>query len=286
MPFIMETLYETKYILEDPSVLNAQLIHFLMFPSIKELEYFAEVIKRRVKRMQATINLTRYIWEKHNLSLKAAICAKYLRRVKNALPNVSSADVKACIDSWKLTVDDIELPQLYSESKISLEILFDHWNSQSWGKYLYLAGVVIGQNQESQCLYLKAKEIAFNILGLIHPLFFSITIVELTSSLHDLEKLHGIIDLDEVVIITGFVEVGPWGSSHTRWETGAREEFMTEEDDLAYRSYLGLYTFVPAGTICSYPYVPAFTRLFFIVHALNALVNTGDAVLVDYPVYA
>ena len=30
---------------------------------------------------------------------------------------------------------------------------------------------------------------------------------------------------DQVVIITGFAEVGPWGSSHTRWEMEVRGEF-------------------------------------------------------------
>jgi 3-oxoacyl-ACP reductase-like protein len=25
-------------------------------------------------------------------------------------------------------------------------------------------------------------------------------------------------DLDKVIVITGFAEVGPWGSSRTRWE--------------------------------------------------------------------
>ena len=33
---------------------------------------------------------------------------------------------------------------LYSESKISLETLFQRWNSESWGEYLCLAGAVIG----------------------------------------------------------------------------------------------------------------------------------------------
>ena len=33
---------------------------------------------------------------------------------------------------------------LYSESKISLETLFNRWNSESWGEYLCLAGAVIG----------------------------------------------------------------------------------------------------------------------------------------------
>lgn len=33
---------------------------------------------------------------------------------------------------------------LYSESKISLETLFNRWNAESWGEYLCLAGAVIG----------------------------------------------------------------------------------------------------------------------------------------------
>ena len=33
---------------------------------------------------------------------------------------------------------------LYSESKISLETLFQRWSSESWGEYLCLAGAVIG----------------------------------------------------------------------------------------------------------------------------------------------
>jgi len=150
----------------------------------------------------------------------------------------------------------------------------------------------------------SAKEMAFNILGLMHPLLFSITQVEpiwanlnggmdrlpdladitqririklhqkadlhravardnaadykaihgveaerllqsvdvlpranfrfefpnLESgqSLQDLAALRGLIDLDKVVVITGFAEVGPWGSSRTRWEMEARGEFTIE----------------------------------------------------------
>ena len=33
---------------------------------------------------------------------------------------------------------------LYSESKISLDTLFQRWASESWGEYLCLAGAVIG----------------------------------------------------------------------------------------------------------------------------------------------
>jgi fatty acid synthase subunit alpha len=37
-----------------------------------------------------------------------------------------------------------------------------------------------------------------------------------------------LIDLDQVIVITGFAEVGPWGSSRTRWEMEARGEFTIE----------------------------------------------------------
>lgn len=40
-----------------------------MFPEVKE-EYFDVEIERQVKRMQAVIDLTRNIRERHNLSLK------------------------------------------------------------------------------------------------------------------------------------------------------------------------------------------------------------------------
>ncbi|KAI6143301.1 hypothetical protein BKA82DRAFT_30971 [Pisolithus tinctorius] len=83
---------------------------------------------------------------------------------------------------------------LYSESKISLETLFNHWNSKSWGEYLCLAGAVIGwtcsmglmdatnifaREVEAYGVHtFSAKKMAFNILGLMHPLLFSITQVE------------------------------------------------------------------------------------------------------------
>lgn len=35
---------------------------------------------------------------------------------------------------------------LYSESKISLETLFNRWSSESWGEYLCIAGAVIGES--------------------------------------------------------------------------------------------------------------------------------------------
>ncbi|KAF8632253.1 hypothetical protein AX15_002000 [Amanita polypyramis BW_CC] len=209
---------------------------------------------------------------------------------------------------------------LYSESKISLETLFQRWASESWGEYLGLAGAVIGWTRGTGLMgptnivahelesygvrTFSAKEMAFNILGLMHPLLFSITQVEpiwadlnggmdrlpdladITSkvraslhkkadlrraitrdnaadfktvhgveaerllqtvnvlpranfryefpslesleSLSDVGSLRGLIDLDKVIVITGFAEVGPWGSSRTRWEMEARGELTIE----------------------------------------------------------
>ncbi|KAJ7762020.1 fatty acid synthase [Mycena maculata] len=209
---------------------------------------------------------------------------------------------------------------LYSESKISLETLFQRWSSESWGEYLCLAGAVIGWTRGTGLMgptnivahelesygvrTFSAKEMAFNILGLMHPLLFSITQVEpiwadlnggmdklpdladitgrirsdlmkksdlrraialdnsadfkivngveaerllqtvnvtpranfrfdfptleAYESLSDLSSLQGMVDLEKVVVITGFGEVGPWGSSRTRWEMEARGEFTIE----------------------------------------------------------
>ncbi|AEO60709.1 hypothetical protein MYCTH_2310232 [Thermothelomyces thermophilus ATCC 42464] len=42
------------------------------------------------------------------------------------------------------------------------------------------------------------------------------------------EKLRGMVDLDKVVVVTGFAEVGPWGNARTRWEMEAYGEFSIE----------------------------------------------------------
>ncbi|KAJ7019830.1 fatty acid synthase [Mycena alexandri] len=209
---------------------------------------------------------------------------------------------------------------LYSESKISLETLFQRWSSESWGEYLCLAGAVIGWTRGTGLMgptnivahelesygvrTFSSKEMAFNILGLMHPLLFSITQVEpiwadlnggmdklpdladITGRIRsdlmkkselrraialdnsadfkvvngveaerllqtvnvtpranfrfdfptleayenfsELSSLQGMVDLDRVMVITGFAEVGPWGSSRTRWEMEARGEFTIE----------------------------------------------------------
>ncbi|KAK5108937.1 hypothetical protein LTR62_007652 [Meristemomyces frigidus] len=40
--------------------------------------------------------------------------------------------------------------------------------------------------------------------------------------------LKGMVDLEKVVVVTGFSEVGPWGNSRTRWEMEAYGEFSLE----------------------------------------------------------
>ena len=207
---------------------------------------------------------------------------------------------------------------LYSESKISLETLFNRWSAESWGEYLCIAGAVIGWTRGTGLMSatntvaegleklgvrtFSAKEMAFNILGLMHPLLFDITqiepiwadlnggmdrvagLAEVTGSiradlsrvselrkaiaqdnaadfritngdhsapnavsiapranfsyefpkidgddvLDQLNHLQGLIDLDKVIVCTGFAEVGPWGSSRTRWEMEARGDFTLE----------------------------------------------------------
>ncbi|QIW95703.1 hypothetical protein AMS68_001221 [Peltaster fructicola] len=40
--------------------------------------------------------------------------------------------------------------------------------------------------------------------------------------------LKGMVDLEKVVVVTGFAEVGPWGNARTRWEMEAYGEFSIE----------------------------------------------------------
>ncbi|KAJ5377906.1 Fatty acid synthase subunit alpha [Penicillium cataractarum] len=42
------------------------------------------------------------------------------------------------------------------------------------------------------------------------------------------ENLKGMVNLDKVVVVTGFAEVGPWGNSRTRWEMEAYGKFSLE----------------------------------------------------------
>jgi len=57
---------------------------------------------------------------------------------------------------------------------------------------------------------------------------FDFPALESSSSLSQLSHLRGLIDLEKVVVITGYGEVGPWGSSRTRWEMEVRGEFTIE----------------------------------------------------------
>ncbi|KGO39140.1 Acyl transferase/acyl hydrolase/lysophospholipase [Penicillium expansum] len=42
------------------------------------------------------------------------------------------------------------------------------------------------------------------------------------------ESLKGMVNLDKVVVVTGFSEVGPWGNSRTRWEMESKGKFSLE----------------------------------------------------------
>jgi len=53
---------------------------------------------------------------------------------------------------------------------------------------------------------------------------FEFPTLESVDKLSDVAALRGLIDLDKVVVITGYGEVGPWGSARTRWEMEARGE--------------------------------------------------------------
>lgn len=48
------------------------------------------------------------------------------------------------------------------------------------------------------------------------------------AQLSHLSHLKGMVDLDKIVVVTGFAEVGPWGNSRTRWEMEAFGEFSLE----------------------------------------------------------
>lgn len=213
---------------------------------------------------------------------------------------------------------------LYSESKIGLETLANRWASEGWSDYLSITGACIGwvrgtglmeqSNIIAQALEnlgmrtFSPVEMAFNLLGLLHPVISSVSQVEplfadlgggfdrlpnlaekaasLRQGLQEdalckrmvnldasadfvvirgaaAEKLHQKVyvqpranfrfappplpprkelmqlarlsgksltddELDKIVVCTGFAEVGPWGSSRTRWEMEAHGEFTIE----------------------------------------------------------
>ncbi|CCO34691.1 fatty acid synthase subunit alpha, fungi type [Rhizoctonia solani AG-1 IB] len=57
---------------------------------------------------------------------------------------------------------------------------------------------------------------------------YSFPELEEPEALKQLSKLQGLVDLEKVIVVTGFAEVGPWGSSRTRWEMEARGQFTIE----------------------------------------------------------
>jgi len=73
-PFLTENLYQSlrEFIPEDPNAGDTRSVHFLSFPQVKE-EYFDADIERKVQRMQAIIELTRAIRERHNVTLKVPL---------------------------------------------------------------------------------------------------------------------------------------------------------------------------------------------------------------------
>lgn len=210
---------------------------------------------------------------------------------------------------------------LYSESKISLETLFNRWYSEDWSSKLTICGAVIGWTRGTGLMSanniiaqgieklgvrtFSQKEMAFNILGLLTPQIVKLcqnepvladlngglqyidNLKEFTSKLRqdlmetadlrravsietsieqkvingdevdsnynqvtihpranmkfdfptlksyeDIKKvapdLEGMLDLERVIVVTGFAEVGPWGNARTRWEMEAYGEFSIE----------------------------------------------------------
>lgn len=211
---------------------------------------------------------------------------------------------------------------LYSESKLSLETLFNRWHSESWGNQLTICGAIIGWTRGTGLMSanniiaegiekagvrtFSQKEMAFNLLGLLIPEVVQLcqkspVMADLNGSLQyltdlkdftrrlrseltdtsdirkavsietalehkvvsgdkadaaytqvevqpkaninlnfpglksykDVKKvcksdLEGLLDLERVIVVTGFSEVGPWGSSRTRWEMEAFGEFSLE----------------------------------------------------------
>ncbi|CAG8601089.1 3576_t:CDS:10, partial [Paraglomus occultum] len=73
-PFLTENMYQTlKTFLppQDPNI-DVRSIHFLSFPEVRE-EYFDPEIERQVSRMQAVIELGRFIREKKSIGLKTPL---------------------------------------------------------------------------------------------------------------------------------------------------------------------------------------------------------------------
>ncbi|KAI8317959.1 hypothetical protein GQ54DRAFT_241548, partial [Martensiomyces pterosporus] len=209
---------------------------------------------------------------------------------------------------------------LYGESKIGLETVFNRWRSEAWEEYMSVVGAVIGWTRGTGLMggnnaiahkmeklgarTFSTREMAFNILGLLHPTITTLAGAEpvwadlngglqwipqlnrvaagarasqLTTSniikavcveyateydvlrgdythrlysapmydllanhkyrfpavksyeqLEHLHHLQGMVNLDKVVVVTGYGEVGPFGNAEHRWEMEAFGEFSHE----------------------------------------------------------
>jgi fatty acid synthase subunit alpha, fungi type len=228
---------------------------------------------------------------------------------------------------------------LYSETKISLETLFNRWRSESWSSYLSIMGAVIGWTRgtglmsandassaiierDAGVLTFSTDEMAANILGLMTPSLVSFCqnepiYADLSGGLQEVTDLHeilvrgqkeldeeskirkalwterevenaisgrvlelqkllieprlsmkfefpklpswdadieplsdlrGMVDLDRVVVVTGFAEIGPYGNSRTRWDIEAHGDF-SPEGYLEMAWIMGLIRYVEADKI-------------------------------------
>lgn len=74
-----------------------------------------------------------------------------------------------------------------------------------------------------------------------------------SSELQPLAHLKGMVDLERVVVITGFSELGPYGNSRTRWEMEAHGKFSLEGCvEMAW--IMGLIKYTSTGTDRGKPY--------------------------------
>ncbi|KAJ1741439.1 fatty acid synthase alpha subunit Lsd1 [Coemansia sp. RSA 1086] len=209
---------------------------------------------------------------------------------------------------------------MYGETKAALETVFNRWLSEGWGSYVSVAGAKIGWTRGTGLMAVNntiaqqieahgtrtfsTAEMAFNILGLLHPdvvdiaqhvpiwadlngglqriqnvneavnnarahvqqesgrrqavvmsygTDFVTSAGQAAAQMHTdykieplfnhqqrfapqrsyekLEHLHhlqGMANLEKVVVVTGYGEIGPYGHAETRWEMEATGEFSLE----------------------------------------------------------
>ncbi|KAI5990824.1 hypothetical protein F5J12DRAFT_966299 [Pisolithus orientalis] len=144
---------------------------------------------------------------------------------------INLLQILGAIKTKKVSSQLVTWPTL---SKISLETLFNCWNSKSWGEYLCLAGAVIGWTcsmglmDATNIVTWEVK--AYGNVNVVPCANFKFDLPTLkpASAFEELSKSHGIINSEKVIIITGFAEVSPWHSSWTQWEMEAHGEFTIE----------------------------------------------------------